>query len=239
MTKHLFTTAFAMALGLALTACTSSDTNSTKSTTSTGTTSMSSSTAKADMKTENTFTTSAPKMATLGMTAPDFTLTDMNGKAVKLSDFRGKTVVLEWFNPGCPYVVYAYGDGKLGEKQKSTMKNDVVWLSINSGAPGMQGTGMDTNKKAYDDWKMSSKLLFDESGTVGQAYGAKTTPHCYIVDKKGMLVYRGGLDNAPLGKVKGSSYQNYVEMALADLSAGRAVATSETDPSGCSVKYAK
>jgi peroxiredoxin len=178
-------------------------------------------------------------MATLGMTAPDFTLTDMNGKAVKLSDFRGKTVVLEWFNPGCPYVVYAYGDGKLGEKQKSTMKNDVVWLSINSGAPGMQGTGMDTNKKAYDDWKMSSKLLFDESGTVGQAYGAKTTPHCYIVDKKGMLVYRGGLDNAPLGKVKGSSYQNYVEMALADLSAGRAVATSETDPYGCSVKYAK
>ena len=233
MTKHLFTAAFAMALGLALTACTSSDSSSTtKSTTSTN-----SSTAKVDMKADMA---KAPTKATLGMMAPDFTLTDMNGKAVKLSDFRGKTVVLEWFNPECPYVVYAYGEGKLGEMQKSTMKNDVVWLTINSGAPGMQGTGMDTNKKAYDDWKMSSKLLFDESGTVGKTYEAKTTPHCYVVDKKGTLVYRGGLDNAPRGTVKGgSTYQNYVEAALADLAAGRAVATSETDPYGCSVKYAK
>lgn len=231
MTKHLFTAAFAMALGLALTACTSNDSSDTKSTTSTN-----SSTAKVDMKADMA---KAPTKATLGMMAPDFTLTDINGKAVKLSDFRGKTVVLEWFNPGCPFVVYAYGEGKLGEMQKSTAMKDVVWLSINSGAPGMQGTGMDANKKAYDDWKMSSKLLFDESGTVGHAYDAKTTPHCYVVDKKGMLVYRGGLDNAPLGKVKGTSYVNHVEAALADLSAGRAVATSETDPYGCSVKYAK
>ena len=177
-------------------------------------------------------------IAELGSMAPNFTLKDLAGNDVELSDFRGKTVVLEWFNPQCPYVVYAYEDGPLGDMAARCADKDIVWLSINSGAPGMQGTGMDVNKNAFDGWNMKSHVLFDESGEVGQMYKAKTTPHMFVVDAKGMLVYQGALDNAPRGRTQGS-YTNYVEAALMDIEKGRPIAMDDTKPYGCSVKYAK
>lgn len=180
----------------------------------------------------------APKIAELGAMAPNFTLRDLNGKEVKLSDFRGKTVVLEWFNPQCPFVVYAYEKGPLGDMADNWDDKDVVWLSINSGAPGMQGAGMDVNKGAMSKWHMKSHVLLDESGDVGRTYQAKTTPHMFVVDKNGMLVYQGALDNAPTGRLDGE-YTNYVENALMAVTKGREVSMDDTKPYGCSVKYAK
>ena len=180
----------------------------------------------------------APKGAELGKPAPAFELKDLDGKAVKLSDFKDKIVVLEWFNPGCPFVKYAYTDGKFQDVQSKAMKDGVVWLSINSGAPGKEGAGAEVNKKARDDWKLSQPILIDESGEVGMKYGAKTTPHMFVIDQKGVLVYRGGLDNAPQGKVEGDGAKtNYVEAAIADIKANKPVATKETKSYGCSVKY--
>jgi hypothetical protein len=116
-----------------------------------------------------------------------------------------------------------------------------VWLAVNSGAPGMQGTGIEKNRRYHGEFGMSCPILIDETGAVGRIYEAKTTPHLYVIDEKGVLVYRGALDNAPLGKPapEGSPAMNYVEAALADLEAGRPVQISETKPYGCSVKYAK
>lgn len=185
---------------------------------------------------------SAPALAgaeaTVGKAAPDFSLTDVDGKTVKLSDYRGKTVVLEWFNPQCPFVKYAHGEGPLKDASKKPGAGDagVVWLAVNSSAAGKQGNGVELNKTARKDWKMDYPVLIDESGKVGQMYGAKTTPHMYVVDTKGKLVYRGALDNAPLGRAKGASV-NYVQAALDDLAAGRPVAIVETKSYGCSVKY--
>lgn len=181
----------------------------------------------------------SPTIAELGSMAPDFTLTDIDGNEVSLSDYRGKTVVLEWFNPQCPYVVYAYEDGPLGSMAARFADQGVVWLAINSGAPGMQGAGMEINKNAHDAWSMKADVLIDETGEVGHMYKAKTTPHMYIVDKDGMLVYQGALDNAPRGDVKGGSYMNYVEAALSQIHDGRTITEDDTKPYGCSVKYAK
>lgn len=182
---------------------------------------------------------SADNTAELGKPAPGFELKDVNGKTVKLSDYRGKTVVLEWFNPGCPFVKYAHGEGPLKDVSKlpGAGRADVVWLAINSGKAGAQGTGVETNKQAAADWKMNYPVLIDESGTVGRAYGAKTTPHMYVIDPGGKLVYRGALDNAPLGRAKDGATVSYVQAALDDLAAGRAVRTAETQSYGCSVKY--
>ncbi|ACY16026.1 thioredoxin family protein [Haliangium ochraceum] len=176
--------------------------------------------------------------AVLGQPAPAFELKDVDGKTVKLSDFRGKTVVIEWFNPGCPFIKYAHGEGPLKDpaKRPGGDRADVVWLAINSSASGKQGHGVALNKRAKAEWKIPYPVLIDESGTVGRAYGAKTTPHMYIVDVKGKLVYHGGLDNAPLGRGKGKT-ENFVASALADLAAGRSVQNAETKPYGCSVKY--
>ncbi|WP_428267773.1 redoxin family protein [Haliangium sp.] len=180
----------------------------------------------------------AESKATVGKPAPDFTLTDVNGKKVKLSDFKGKTVVLEWFNPQCPFVKYAHGEGPLKDasKKPGAGNADVVWLAINSGAAGKQGNGVELNKQARADWKMDYPVLIDDSGKVGRMYDAKTTPHMYVVDAKGTLVYRGALDSAPLGRAKGGVV-NYVQAALDDLAAGRPVATAETQSYGCGVKY--
>jgi peroxiredoxin len=182
---------------------------------------------------------SAEGNAELGKPAPAFELKDVNGKAVKLADYRGKTVVLEWFNPGCPFVKYTHGEGPLADpaKRPGAGRADVVWLAINSGAPGKQGHGAALNKQAGADWKMSYPLLLDETGTVGRLYGAKTTPHMYVIDAKGTLVYRGALDNAPLGRSKDGQTVNHVQSALDDLAAGRKVRTAETQSYGCSVKY--
>lgn len=180
----------------------------------------------------------APAKTTgLGL-APDFTLEDLDGNEVSLSQFKGKTVVLEWFNPGCPFVQYAHGKGPLEDMGEAKVKEGIVWLAINSGAAGKQGAGADANKKAAGEWSITYPVLLDETGEVGKAYGAKTTPHMYIIDAEGNLVYRGGLDNAPLGEVRGDSHINYVETALAALAAGKPIETTETQPYGCSVKYA-
>ncbi len=179
---------------------------------------------------------SAAAAPTVGQSAPDFTLTDLAGKEVRLSSFAGKTVVLEWFNPGCPFVVYAHGEGPLKTQPATATAGGVVWLAVNSGAPGKQGAGLDANKTAVADWGMSYPVLLDENGAVGRLYGATTTPNMFVVDPKGTLVYSGALDNAPLGKATGGLL-NYVNAAISDVSAGRAVATPTTKPYGCGVKY--
>ncbi|MCB9734155.1 MAG: redoxin domain-containing protein [Deltaproteobacteria bacterium] len=176
--------------------------------------------------------------AAIGKPAPDFTLTDTEGHSFHLGDERGKLVVLEWFNPGCPFVKYAYSDdGPLSAMAKKDLGADVVWVRINSGAPGKQGNGVDVNREAQQAWGLKAPVLLDEAGTVGRAYDAKTTPHLYIVGKDGTLLYMGGIDNAPLGDARGEEKVNYVEMALADIAAGKPVAVPETKAYGCSVKY--
>lgn len=176
-------------------------------------------------------------VAKIGSPAPDFTLTDLAGQSHTLASLRGKTVVLEWFNPGCPYVQHAHGTGgALATLPATATSSGVVWLAINSGAAGKEGADPAENKAAVAKWAMNYPVLVDANGAVGQAYGAATTPHMYVVDPTGNLVYRGAIDNKPLGKGDGALV-NYVEKALGDLKAGRPVATADTKPYGCGVKY--
>jgi peroxiredoxin len=184
----------------------------------------------------------APARAEIGKPAPDFTLKDLDGKELRLSSFKGKTVVLEWFNPGCPFVKAAHTKGSLKDAAKRHTKGGVVWLAINSGAPGKQGTGVDANRAGAKTFSMEHPILLDESGTVGKTYGATNTPHLYVVDDKGTLVYRGAIDNSPDGEGESApdgKLVSYVDSALADLGAGKPVATAETKAYGCSVKYGK
>jgi peroxiredoxin len=175
----------------------------------------------------------------IGKAAPAFELKDLDGKAVKLADYKGKVVVLEWFNPECPFVVHQHSEGVLKDAAAKATKDGVVWLAINSSGPGKEGNGVEKNKKAVADWKMAYPVLVDEDGTVGMAYGSKNTPTMYIIDAKGMLAYHGAIDNAPEGKPEGGTLVSYVENALAELKAGKAVSKAETKPYGCGVKYAK
>lgn len=179
--------------------------------------------------------------AQVGQPAPDFTLTDSQGKAHSLSGFKGKTVVLEWHNPECPFVKKHYGAGNMQQQQAEAASADVVWLTINSGAPGKQGV-MDA--AAANAYLASSKsapagYLFDGSGTVGKQYGAKTTPHMYVIDGEGVLRYAGAIDSNPSADpadIPGAT--QHVRQALADLKAGQTVSVASTQPYGCSVKYA-
>lgn len=186
--------------------------------------------------------TSAPvtKTAKIGEKAPDFELVDLDGNKVKLSSFLGKTVVLEWFNPECPFVKNSHTKGSLVGTAEKHQKQGVVWLAINSGAPGKQGTGVEKNREAKATFKLPHPILLDETGAVGKAYDAKRTPHLYVIDPNGVLVYRGAIDNSPDGEggsPEGGKLINYVDAALADLAAGRPVATPETEAYGCTVKY--
>jgi thiol-disulfide isomerase/thioredoxin len=185
--------------------------------------------------------------AELGKPAPDFTLTDIEGKPIALSALKGKTVVLEWFNPECPFVKAAHGKGELQTMAKKVVGKDVIWLSINSGAPGKQGHGVDRNRAALAEFAMGNPILLDEDGAVGHAYGAEKTPTLFVIDAKGVLVYRGGIDNAPMnvvddarprapGQAAGTRV-NYVQAALDELAKGKKVTLSETPAYGCSVKY--
>jgi peroxiredoxin len=179
--------------------------------------------------------------AAIGKPAPDFELRDLEGRTVRLGQFRGKTVVLEWFNPECPFVRASHTKGSLkGFADKITEKG-IVWLAINSGAPGKQGYGVDANLADVRKYGLKHPVLLDENGSVGHAYDARHTPHMYVVDDKGVLVYRGAIDNSPDGEgeaPQGGALVNYVESALSDLAAGRPVKTAETEAYGCSVKYA-
>jgi peroxiredoxin len=185
--------------------------------------------------------------AALGKPAPDFTLNDTEGAAVKLSSLRGKTVVLEWFNPDCPFVKHAHGKGPLKDFAKRVSSDKLVWLTINSAAPSKQGAGAERNRTAKAEYGFDNKILLDESGKVGHAYGALKTPHLFVIDPKGVLVYRGGLDNAPVGVVdderprlpatpKGA-LEPYLENALADLAKSAKLRLPDTPPYGCTVKY--
>jgi peroxiredoxin len=173
----------------------------------------------------------------IGAPAPDFTLTDLDGGAVKLADLRGKTVVLEWFNPGCPFVVSAHERGPLTDAAARWTEQGVVWLAINSGAPGKQGTGAEKNRDAAARWTMGHPILLDESGAVGRAYRAKTTPQIAVIDAAGNQVYNGALDNAPMGRVKGETHTVYVDRVLEAVTQGQPSPHKRSKPYGCSVKY--
>ena len=183
----------------------------------------------------------AAHAVTVGQPAPDFSLTDVNGKTVKLSDFKGKNVVLEWTNPGCPFVVKHYGSNNMQSLLADAKAKGVVWLSINSTEKSHSDylAPAKLNAKMNGEWKgASSHLLMDESGKAGQAYAAKTTPHMYVIDPTGKLVYAGGIDDkrsANPADVK--SAKNYVRAALDETLAGKAVTVATATPYGCSVKY--
>ncbi len=176
------------------------------------------------------------QVAKVGEKAPGFTLTDTDGKTHNLSDFEGKVVVLEWFNPECPFVVKHHAkNSTMADLSNEFVGDEVVWVAINSGAPGKQGSGLELNKKMKSEWKISYPILLDESGQVGKMYGAKTSPHMYIIDKDGTLKYQGAIDNNPSATTLGDV--NFVEQALNEVLAGETVTTAETKPYGCSVKY--
>jgi peroxiredoxin len=178
--------------------------------------------------------------AKIGEVAPDFTLSDLEGNEVQLSSFKGKPVVLEWFNPECPYVNLSHTKGSLVDTAARHSKDGVVWLAINSGAPGKQGHGVEKNREGKVRFNLEHPILSDADGKVGRAYGAQRTPHLFVIDKDGKLVYRGAIDNSPdaeKGSPQGGTLINYVDAALASLAKGEAVATPFTQPYGCSVKY--
>lgn len=171
----------------------------------------------------------------VGTIAPEFMLTSYDGKSVRLSDYKDKIVVLEWFNYECPFVKHHYEQAgtmtKLAEKYKD---KNVVWLAINSTAH--QTT--DKNREFAQKYEIGYPILDDRTGKTGHAYGAKTTPHMFIIDGEGMIVYAGAIDNSPLGKVK-ENVVNYVDQALNELTSGKSVTIANTKPYGCSVKYAQ
>lgn len=178
--------------------------------------------------------------AVVGQPAPAFTAVDASGKAVSLADFKGKHVVLEWVNPGCPYVMKHYGAGNMQATQKFAVDKGVVWLSINS-------TSQDASDylapAAMVGWMAAQKAaatatLLDSDGKVGRAYGARTTPHMYIVDPAGKLAYAGAIDSkASSNPADIATAANHVKQALAESLAGKPVSTPTTRPYGCSVKY--
>ena len=183
-------------------------------------------------------TPGAATPAKLGSPAPDFTLPDLEGKQVKLADFKGKTVVLEWFNSECPFVKRAHSEGSLKGMAATYTAKGIVWLAINTGTGGKQGTGVEKNVKGKAGFGMTYPILLDESGAVGRLYGAKKTPHMYIIDPQGKLVYEGAIDNTKGGEPdEGDKVINYVAVALGELEAGKPVSTPQTEAFGCSVKY--
>jgi peroxiredoxin len=184
---------------------------------------------------------SALAVPAVGQGAPDFTLSDASGKAVKLSDFRGKHVVLEWTNPGCPYVRKHYDSGNMPATQKEAVDKGVVWLSINSTAKTSDEYFEPAKLVAWQKQRDArpTAVLLDEEGTAGKAYGARTTPHMYIVDPQGRLIYAGGIDSIPSsdpGDIKKAV--NFVRQGLNEALAGKPVSAPVTRPYGCSVKYA-
>jgi peroxiredoxin len=180
-----------------------------------------------------------PEVATVGLPAPDFTLSDVEGNSVTLSDFTrsGKTVVLEWFNPDCPVSkAYHVPQQAMGEVAGDYAGRNVVWLAINSGGPGLQGHGLQRNQRAVDEYEIPFPVLLDESGAVGQHYAAQRTPHMYLIDADGILRYNGAIDN---GNSRSPGDVNFVRQALDQLLAGAEVSVPTSTAFGCGVKYAK
>lgn len=176
-----------------------------------------------------------PSLAELavGQSAPPFELVSVGGEKVSLADYAGKTVVLEWFNPNCP-VSRRHAEAKTMTSTEAKHPA-VVWLGINS-TKTSHGDYLDpaAQKKYMDEHGVDYPVLYDTSGDVGRAYGAKTTPHMYVIDPAGKIAYMGAIDDDPRGK--GASV-NYVDAALSALAAGEPVDPASTKPYGCSVKY--
>ncbi|MBM3928606.1 MAG: thioredoxin family protein [Sphingomonadales bacterium] len=183
----------------------------------------------------------AAAQQTVGAPAGNFKLTDMTGKTVSLSDFRGRPVVIEWNNPGCPFVQKHYTSGNMQRTQTAAKAQGAVWLTVNSGAPGKQGhmTGAEAQAFVKTAKAEPTAYLLDPRGIVGKGYGAKTTPHLFIVDGSGTLVYQGGIDDKPTANAADiAGARNHVLAALGEMKAGKPVSMPETRPYGCSVKYA-
>lgn len=184
--------------------------------------------------------TGAFAQAVVGQPAPNFTATDTSGKAVSLADFKGKHVVLEWVNPGCPYVQKHYNAQNMQGTQKEAAAKGVVWLTVNSTS---QDAGDYKSPAAMAQWMAGQKAaatatLMDADGKVGRAYGARTTPHMYIVDPKGTLVYAGGIDSkATSNPADIATATNHVKVALNEAVAGKPISQATTRPYGCSIKY--
>jgi hypothetical protein len=179
--------------------------------------------------------------AKVGEAAPGFSLTDSQGQTRSLSEFSGKTVVLEWTNHQCPFVVKHYGAANLPAQQREAVKEDVVWLVINSSAPGKQGhVDAAAANRIQSDWKAAqTHYLFDTDGKVGRMYAAKTTPHMYVIDPQGVLRYNGAIDSIPsadTGDIPEAT--QYVPQVLSELAAGKAISVGTSQPYGCSIKYA-
>jgi len=177
---------------------------------------------------------------TCGSSAPDFTLTSVDGKTVRLADFKGKVVVLEWFNMGCPFVQRHYKDGHMQTLQSEYAAKGVVWLSINSTNPkhkDYRPTEKTVAEMAEHGIKCTA-MLPDPDGKVGKAYGAKTTPHMFILDAEGTLVYQGAIDDDSSGRTGPKAAKNYVRVGLDETLAGKPVTTATSKQYGCSVKYA-
>jgi peroxiredoxin len=178
-----------------------------------------------------------PTTAELGKAAPDFELPDLSGREHKLSDYvaDGKLVVLEWFNPDCPIAkAYHHPENQMVALAAEFADRDVVWLAINSGAEGKQGAGLERNRRAAEEYGITYPVLLDMDGEVGHRFDAKTTPHMYVIDTKGVLRYAGAIDN---GDPRTKGDVNYVRQALKEILAGEPVTTPTSKPFGCSVKY--
>lgn len=182
----------------------------------------------------------AQTQAVAGKPAPDFSLQDSKGKKHALSDYKGKLVVLEWVNYGCPFVKKHYESRNMQRLQKNYTGKGVIWLSVNSSANGKQGsmTPDEVNKALKEKGAAPTAYLFDADGTVGRAYGAKTTPHMFVIDQEGVLVYSGAIDDkvsTEISDVAGA--KNYVAAALDEALAGKPISVASTKSYGCSVKY--
>lgn len=176
----------------------------------------------------------------IGDPAPGFSAVDVNGKTQKLADYKGKYVVLEWHNQGCPYTKKHYESGNMQRLQKEWTAKGVIWLTVISSAPGTQGFVTPTQENEYLK-KMNAvptTVLMDPAGTLGHLYSAKTTPHMYIIDPKGTLIYQGAIDDHPTSDASDiPNSRNYVSAALSEAMAGKSVTEAATRPYGCSVKY--
>jgi peroxiredoxin len=180
--------------------------------------------------------------ARVGELAPNFIGTDSNGKVHKLTDYRGKVVVLEWHNQGCPYTKKHYESGNMQKLQKEWTAKGVIWFTVISSAPGTQGyvTAAEENQYLKKMNAAPTAVLLDPTGVLGHQYEAKTTPHMYVINPKGLLVYEGAIDDKSTSDpadIPGAT--NFVQAALQQVTAGQTVSTPATRPYGCSVKYAK
>jgi peroxiredoxin len=186
------------------------------------------------------FTTSAGAAARVGEPAPDFSGVDTAGNTHSLADYRGQLVVLEWTNHDCPFVRKHYDAGNMQAQQREATAQGAVWLSVISSAPGKQGhvSATEADRLTSERSAAPTAVLLDESGTIGRAYGARTTPHMYLVDRDGTLVYMGGIDSVPSSNPADiDKARQHLRIALAEVTQGKAVSEPVTRAYGCSVKY--